>query len=134
MSSAADEGAAGGEDLVETIVGRIDQLVRQAEASGNPLELDPCRSQLFESFVTAEAAGFVRDGAEPDLTSDGLCRRLADRWGLRAATEESVRSQSRLPPDQLARMRSLWSVMRMWMEWTYAWDRWPEFHEDRGVR
>jgi hypothetical protein len=89
---------------------------------------------LFESFVTANAAGMAREGADPDLTSDGLCRRLAERWGLRAATEDSVRSQSRLPPDQLARMRSLWSVMRMWMEWTYAWERWPEFHEDRGVR
>jgi hypothetical protein len=20
-------------------------------------------------------------------------------------------------------------VMRMWMEWTYAWDRWAEFHQ-----
>ena len=127
--SSADEGAAAvGEDLAETIVGRVEQLVRQAEASGQPLEIEPYRSQLFESFVTAEASGFVRESAEPDLTSDGLCRRLADRWGLRAATEESVRSQSRLPPDQLARMRSLWSVMRMWMEWTYAWQRWPEFH------
>lgn len=134
MNSAADDGAAEGEDLAATIVARVDQLVRQAEASARPLEIEPCRSQLFDAFVTAEAAGLVRDGAEPDLTSDGLCRRLADRWGLRSATEESVRSQSRLPPDQLARMRSLWSVMRMWMEWTYAWQRWPEFHQDPGVR
>ena len=27
-------------------------------------------------------------------------------------------------------MRLLWSVMRMWMEWTYAWQRWAEFHQE----
>ena len=31
--------------------------------------------------------------------------------------------------DQLAKMRLLWSVMRMWMEWDYAWERWDEFHK-----
>jgi hypothetical protein len=37
--------------------------------------------------------------------------------------------QTRMPADQLAKMRLLWSVMRMWMEWDYAWERWDEFHK-----
>lgn len=132
MSSATDEGMPGGEELAEFILHRVDQMVRQAEGAARPLEVDPYRAQLFELFVTAEGAGLVREEVTPDLTADGLCRRLADRWGLRAATEESVRSQAKIPPEQLARMRSLWSVMRMWMEWTYAWERWPEFHQPPG--
>jgi hypothetical protein len=42
--------------------------------------------------------------------------------------QESVARQARLPPEQLAQMRALWSFLRMWMEWTYAWQRWREFH------
>ena len=41
-----------------------------------------------------------------------------------------MKKQAPLTGDQLAQMRSLWSVMRMWMEWTYAWDRWVEFHPE----
>jgi len=26
-------------------------------------------------------------------------------------------------------MRMLWSFLRMWMEWAYAWERWSEFHD-----
>jgi len=132
MSPAADLPRISESDLVSNIINQVDQLVLSAEGAGKPLEVDPSRSQLFELFVTAEAAGYLCDDAEEDLTADGLCRRLAERWGLRTATEESVRAQTRLPADQLTRMRSLWSVMRMWMEWTYAWRRWPEFH--RGAR
>ena len=33
-----------------------------------------------------------------------------------------------LPPAQLSKLRVLWAFMRMWMEWTYAWQRWNEFH------
>jgi hypothetical protein len=128
MSPAADVSTRSEPDLAGQLLNQIDQLIQSAERQGKPLEVDPSRAQLFELFVTAEAAGYVNDSAETDLTADGLCRRLAERWGLRAATEESVRAQTRLPSEQLVRMRSLWSVMRMWMEWTYAWQRWPEFH------
>jgi hypothetical protein len=120
-------------DLASNLLNRIDQLIQSAERQKKPLEVDPFRAQLFELFVTAEAAGYVIDADGTELTADGLCRQLAERWGLRAATEESVRGQTRLPPEQLARMRSLWSVMRMWMEWTYAWHRWPEFHRSAGA-
>ena len=130
MSLATEPSTALQPDLAENLLSQVDRLVQSAERQNKPLEVDPFRTQLFELFVTAEAAGYLRGSPGPDLTADGLCRRLAERWGLRAATEESLRAQARLPSDQLARMRGLWSVMRMWMEWTYAWQRWPEFHRD----
>ena len=36
--------------------------------------------------------------------------------------------------EQLAKVRLLWSFMRMWMEWTYAWKRWDEFHTQSSPR
>jgi hypothetical protein len=114
--------------LSERLIAQIDALVRDAEAQTRPLEVDPYRERLFELFVTAEGAGYVRAGSEPDLTADGLCRTLAARWGLADAARQTAGSLAQLPAEHVARMRLLWSVMRMWMEWTYAWQRWPEFH------
>jgi hypothetical protein len=110
-----------------TLINRLEDLVIEAETAGKPLELEPYRGRLFELFVTAEAADLVREGAEPDCSADGICQELAERWGLKEAAAESIRQQSKLGGEDLARMRLLWSVLRMWMEWTYAWERWPEF-------
>lgn len=126
--------------VAREIVKSVDRLVLEAIAATRPIEVDPYRSRLFELFVTADGAGLVRDDRETpvdfdeddtdetDLSSDSLCRLLAGRWGLDLAARESAATQKRLPQDQLDRMRALWSVMRMWMEWTYAWKRWSEFH------
>lgn len=116
------------DELARGIVTRVDEIVRRAESQTRPLEVDPYRGELFELFVTAEAAGYVDEAGEFDLTADGLCHQLAERWGLKQAAEQSFTQQSHLPADQLQKMRSLWSIMRMWMEWTYAWSRWNEFH------
>jgi hypothetical protein len=122
--------------LARSIIEQIDRVVREAEEAGRPLEIDPYRGRLFELFVMADAADLLKEPVKKadlqtnDLTADGLCRALAERWNLADAARESFMSQSRLPPEHLARMRLLWSVMRMWMEWTYAWQRWPEFHQD----
>lgn len=116
-------------DLAQRIVDQVDGIISRAEAGTKPLEIDPFRKQLFELFVVADGAGLTEDGADPDLSADGLCRNLSERWGLKSAAEQSLSHQSRLGDEQLARMRSLWSVMRMWMEWTYAWNRWNEFHQ-----
>ncbi|HXY35303.1 MAG TPA: hypothetical protein VEI07_13820 [Planctomycetaceae bacterium] len=123
--------------LAKSILAQIDLLVREAEESQRPLELDPLRSRLFELFVMADAADLIKEPKpgeprENDLTADALCRSLAQQWNLGEATRESFASKTRLPPEQLSRMRLLWSVMRMWMEWTYAWQRWAEFHDDQG--
>ncbi len=116
--------------LAVQILGELDRLVSQAESSGQPLEIEPTRSRLFELFVTAHGAGYIEEGSVPDLTSDGICHSLAEQWGLKSAALESTANQSRLPPEHINKMRSLWSVMRMWMEWTYAWSRWEEFHRE----
>ncbi len=128
MSVTARTSTAPDGSLAATIVDGVDALICDAEQGRKPLEIDPCRARLFELFVTADAAGLVTEDADPDLTADGLCRVLSERWGLRTAAEASFRAEAKMPADQLARMRSLWSLMRMWMEWTYAWRRWPEFH------
>lgn len=116
--------------FAEQLLGRIDAVLSDADAQTKPVELDPYRGQLFEVFVTADGAGFTRDESDPDLTADGLCRALAQRWGLTDAARASVERQAKLPPQQLHKMRLLWSLMRLWMEWTYAWQRWPEFHRE----
>ena len=115
-------------ELAAQIIDEVDRLVKQAEESGEPLEVDPARTRLFELFVTAHGAGYLDEESQPDLTADGLCAALSERWGLRNAARESTANQSRMPPEQLVKMRHLWSVMRMWMEGTYAWSRWDEFH------
>ena len=114
--------------LAERILSGVQQVIDEAESETRPLELDPFRSRLFELFVTAHGAGYVDEDAQDDLTADGLCRLLAERWGLREAARTSAAAQTQLPGDEVSKMRLLWSVMRMWMEWTYAWERWPEFH------
>jgi hypothetical protein len=120
--------------LAKSILSQIDLLVREAEETQKPLELDPLRGRLFELFVMADAADLLTepkpgDPRENDLTADTLCRNLAEQWSLTDAARESFVSKTRLPAEHLSRMRLLWSVMRLWMEWTYAWQRWPEFHD-----
>ncbi len=117
-------------EIEQQILDKVDSIISDCEANGKPLELDPARTRLFETFVIAEAANCVGDTAEPDLSADGLCKSLAERWGLQEAAQESMVNQTQLQGEQLTKMRSLWAVMRMWMEWTYAWERWAEFHAD----
>ena len=117
--------------LPEHLVDEIERRLLDAEKQTHPLEIEPYRGQIFELFVMAEAAGLVDEGAEPDLTADGICQVLSLRWGLSDAAQSSVEQQTALSRDHLDKMRLLWSFMRLWMEWTYAWQRWPEFHQDR---
>lgn len=114
--------------LAGHIVDGIERVLAEAEAEQKPLEVDPWRDRLFEFFVTAHGAGFLEEIPAVDLSSDALCHELAQRWGLDQAARQSFMDQEKLHPEHLARMRMLWSLMRMWMEWTYAWNRWPEFH------
>lgn len=128
--------------VAEAIISGVETLIADAQEATKPLEIDPYRSRLFELFVTADGANLVGDERttqlrqpetddedETDLSADGLCRSLARRWGLDMAARDSAAQQTKLPPAQLERMRLLWSIMRMWMEWNYAWCRWEEFHK-----
>lgn len=120
--------------LADRLLDTVDAIIHQAEEGNQPLEIDPFRARLFELFVTAEAAGYTAEDSDPDLSADGLCARLAGRWGLQTAAQQSLADQTRLSAEQLQKMRSLWSVMRMWMEWSYAWSRWEEFHRESRDR
>ncbi len=115
--------------LIRTVIDRLQLIIEQAEAETKPLEMDPFRSQLFELFVMADGAAMLDDKLEPNLTSDSIAKILAERWQLRSAAVESMQQDSPLAQESLSRMRLLWSFLRMWMEWTYAWQRWREFHE-----
>jgi hypothetical protein len=116
------------DELADHILNRIEKIITECEANTKPLEVDPARGQLFDLFVMAYGAGLTGDDAQPDLSADGVCQALAAQWGLRDAAEMSHRAQEKIGDRYLVKMRSLWSVMRMWMEWTYAWQRWPEFN------
>lgn len=124
-----DDFSTNGSSLAQSLVRQLDDVIQSAVAENRPLEVDPARGQLFELFVTADGAGYLREDADPDLTADQLCKLLAARWGLDSVAQESVARQERLPPEHLAKMRALWSFLRLWMEWTYAWQRWEEFHQ-----
>jgi hypothetical protein len=118
-------------NLADRIRAQVEDLILESERAQKPLEVEPYRSKLFELFVTAHGAGYLVEDAAEDLSADGLMHTLAVKWGLRSAAQSSVHENAPLAPEHMAKMRSLWSMMRMWMEWTYAWDRWEEFHRAR---
>ena len=115
---------------VRQVLDRVEDIMLEAAKTTRPLELDPARKELFQQFVESNRAGLVSDDLDPNLTADGLCAALSTRWGLKDTVQDTMKQKAPLSGDQLAQMRSLWSVMRMWMEWTYAWDRWAEFHPE----
>jgi hypothetical protein len=112
--------------LAGDLIDQIETLILDAEESGKPLEVDPQRAQLFDLFAQADAAGFLAEGASPDLSSDAVAKELASRWNLRNLGA-AISQPTALPAAQFARLRVLWSFLRMWMEWSYAWERWAEF-------
>ena len=130
--------------IIRSILGELETVIVDAQTATRPLEIEPYRSRLFTTFVQAwqnqlipdESSSAAFDDADEDdpeleLSADALCRILARRSGLDLAAREAQTLQTRLPPDQLERMRLLWSLMRMWMEWSYAWLRWTE-HQSQG--
>ncbi|WP_437186361.1 hypothetical protein SH668x_003510 [Planctomicrobium sp. SH668] len=117
-----------------SILEQVDAILKNCEEAKRPIEMDPARSELFDLFATVEAAGGLVEDSPIDLSADGLCQALAQKWGLKAATETSVRENSQLNTEQLSQMRILWSLLRLWMEWTYAWNRWSDFHNNDGSR
>jgi hypothetical protein len=120
--------------LAEDIIDRIEELLLGAQRAGQVLEVDPYRARLFELFVMADATGFLEEGAEGDLSCDGIGRELSARWDLANSVGQGMAQPASLPTAQLAKLRLLWSFMRMWMEWSYAWRRWAEFHESGANR
>jgi hypothetical protein len=116
------------DEFRESIIDRVEAILCACEECHRPIEVEPARSDLFDLFALSEEAGGLAEGSSCDLTADALCQSLASRWGLKSAAQSWMERNTSIPPAQMARMRGLWSVMRMWMEWTYAWERWSEFH------
>lgn len=123
-----------GAALAHDLVHQIDDLLQDAAGTGKPIEIDPHRTRLFEFFVLAEAAGFLEEGSAQDLSCDAIARELAARWDLAKNLGGGIPQPANLPPEQLGRLRLLWSFMRMWMEWSYAWQRWDEFHKQPAAQ
>jgi len=111
--------------LAQGLIDRLEELIVASERNGRPLEVDPQRQQLFELFEQADAGGFLADETDFDLSADAIAKVLAGRWNLRNLGA-AISQPNALPPAQLARLRVLWSFMRMWMEWDYAWRRYRE--------
>jgi len=124
----ASQNTSPGATLARDLIDQIEEVLNDSAVKTQPIELDPYRARLFELFVMAEATGFVEEGSQPDLSCDGVARDLAARWNLARNLGGGLSQPSALPPEQLSRLRLLWSFMRMWMEWSYAWKRWDEFH------
>lgn len=115
-------------NAAEQILSQLEEILLDAERQTKPLEMPPYRAQIFELFAAAVSTGLVHEDAQPDLTSDGVLKSIAERWGLGDKTRQSVSQQTKMSPEDVNRLRLLWSLLRMWMEWTYAWERWPDFH------
>lgn len=115
--------------LIENVIAQVQAIIEEAEENVRPLEMEPYRGRLFELFVVADGAGLLDESAERNLTSDEIARVLADRWDLRDSDAAARLATGNMAGDSLSKMRLLWSFLRMWMEWTYAWQRWSEFHE-----
>lgn len=112
---------------IDELVSRIQLVVEEALESGSPLEVEPARTKLFDVFATAFAAGQTKD--DGGLGADDLTRLLGQRWGLDQSAQKSMAEQQKLGEADLAKMRLLWSTLRLWMEWDYAWNRWTDFHK-----
>lgn len=121
-------------DFREQIVREVESLALEAESATKPLEIEPYRGRLFQLFVRASKTGLLDVNVEEDLSGETLGRLLGERWNLASVARRSVESQSKIDAESLGRMRLMWSVMRMWIEWSYAWERWPEFHQGKETR
>ena len=113
--------------LIAGVIDRVESIIKAAEKSGLPLDMDPVRSDLFETFVVAEGAGLLID-MEPNLLAETIAEKLSERWNLREISQGAFKISANSNDPAVRRVQLLWSVCRQWMAWTYAWGRWAEFH------
>ena len=121
--------------FAEEILAQVEAVLGECEKKTRPPEVVPYRDQLFGLFAAAFDAGLTEDpderppgAAAEDLSADGLCKTLGEKWGLAAAAQANPEDGPALSAQHVAKLRLLWSLMRMWMDWDLAWRRWPEYH------
>ena len=119
----------------EEVLAQVEAVLAECEKKTRPPEVVPYRDQLFALFAAAYDAGLTEDpddrppGAPTtDLSADGLCKTLGEKWGLAAAAQKDPADGPALNATHVAKLRLLWSLMRMWMDWDLAWRRWGEYH------
>ncbi len=115
--------------LITHLVDRAETVIKAAEAANYPLEMDPYRAQLFDIFALAEASGLLIEMG-PHLQADALAERLSERWNLKAIGEAGLKLSATSNDPVMRRVQLLWSACRLWMAWTYAWERWDFYHSD----
>lgn len=115
--------------LISHLVDRAETVIKAAEAANYPLEMDPFRAQLFDIFALAEASGLLIE-MEPHLQADALAEKLSERWNLKAIGEAGLKLSATSNDPVMRRVQLLWSACRLWMAWTYAWERWDFYHSD----
>ena len=121
--------------FAEELLAQVEAVLQECEAKTRPPEVIPYRDQLFALFAAAFDAGLTGDpddrepgDAAEDLSADGLCKALGEKWGLAAAAQANPGDGPALSAAHVAKLRLLWSLMRMWMDWDLAWRRWPDYH------
>ena len=126
---------AGDPHFTEEVVAQVKAVLAECEAKTRPPEVPPYRDRLFALFAAAFDAGLTGDPADrppgapaDDLSADGLCKTLGETWGLAAAANADPAGGPALSGEHVAKLRLLWSLMRMWMDWDLAWRRWPDYH------
>ena len=121
--------------FAEEVLAQVEAVLNECETKTRPPEVPPYRDRLFALFAAAFDAGLTGDPADRgpgartgDLSADGLCKTLGEKWGLAAAAQKDPAGGPALSGAHVAKLRLLWSLMRMWMDWDLAWRRWPEYH------
>ena len=119
----------------EEVLAQVEAVLAECERKTRPPEVAPYRDRLFALFAASFDAGLTGDPDDrrpgdrtEDLSADGLCKALGEKWGLAAAAAADPAAGPALSGDHVAKLRLLWSLMRMWMDWTLAWDRYPDHH------
>ena len=121
--------------FAEEVLAQVEAVLEECEKKTRPPEVVPYRDRLFALFAASHDVGLTADPDDRpadapagDLSADGLCKTLGEKWGLAEAAKSNPADGPALSAAHVAKLRLLWSLMRMWMDWDLAWRRWPEYH------
>ncbi|MEM9700861.1 MAG: hypothetical protein AAF907_00285 [Planctomycetota bacterium] len=121
--------------FAEEALAQVEAVLTECEKKTRPPEVVPYRDQLFALFAAAYEANLTSDPDErgpdeatTDLSAEGLCKTLGEKWGLAAAAQANPADGPALDAKHLGKFRLLISLMHLWSNWDLAWRRWPDYH------
>jgi len=94
----------------EIITRLIDLLVFHLQGGFGSVHQDPYKNDIFKLFREAYRKRYFESFSTPRLTGDGLRDTLQVRWNTANETQRKDLAEA---------------VLTMWVEWRYAWDRYP---------